>query len=592
MTTERSRLAAWWHRIHRRDVADRNGLLAIDWDGETATVVETGVTGDRVELRHGVRAICPGEIWNAGPEQIGAWLLEQIQAASMTARAACVGLARDVATLKTVDLPAATDDELFELVQFQAAARSARPLDSLAVDFVALPPRTGIAGRTVLLASIATEVVSRQRAIATAAGLELRGIHLRPFAAGALVADVAAKPDLARESCVVVTRTSTQAEVTLVVRRHVVASHPIALATGESLAAGLSRLLASAPDWTADPITDVVLLGTPGEFESWRSDLTERAGCKVCVRDPIESFAQGNTLSLPTDRAWLAGAVGLIAMRLAASIPTIDFDSPRRAAVRRHPRALRFAASAALVLLTAAGFWIARALEIRDLDRRIADLKTMVAQNAVLSEKGQPLVDAAKRIDEWSASRREWLDEVAAFTEKLPPRDQLYLTELRLDNDETTGRARLKASGYARESDHVMTLNQQLLTDGDRYELQPHGITAGQRDPDFPARFEVEAALRQPSPPINPPKPPARPPESEAPSEPKTWPTTPTTRRTAPKSKPAAATPAKPVAAGETASPAPAAPPTVSSSDAAAKSTPKPNAAGVNSIDGLPAAKK
>jgi len=82
----------------------------------------------------------------------------------------------------------------------------------------------------------------------------------------------------------------------------------------------------------------------------------------------------------------------------------------------------------------------------------------------------------------------------------VPTQYAAFLNRLSCDVANGTNRPTIRAAGFAREANDVLKWQDRLLTNGDRYDLQPHSIEPQSRDPDYPARFEIEAIVKTPAP--------------------------------------------------------------------------------------------
>jgi Tfp pilus assembly PilM family ATPase len=486
-------------------------VLALEWDQRQLVLVEARVAADHVELTRCLSWTWPDDVdAAAAPERAGEWLKQQLDSAGVRTTRLLATLPRHVVTLKHLELPPATDEELPALVRFQSSARSARGVEELCIDFVpyAAPPGTN---RAVVAATVPLATVALYGRLASAAGLDLQSLGLRALAAGELIrrrpaAAPAAPADQTSPASssdleLAITRGAGQFELSLFRQGQIFYSHAAPSTSTDTktqfheLAAAIHRLLASLKTAADRPVRQAWLLGTAGRLEVQRAALAGELGGDVDILDPFDLVRVPPDLELPESRSKFAGPIGALLSWSGGARPTIDFLAPRRAIVRRDLRRWRIVAAGVAALAAAGAFAWYRDAEIRALDARVEGLRQIEAKMQELVKKGQPLAESAKRVHDWTTGDAAWLDEFLAFTGHMPDADRAYLASLRFEFDEAGRRATLKAAGYAREHDDVLQLSRRLLDAREHYELQPHGIVTGQKDREYPSRFEIEATL-------------------------------------------------------------------------------------------------
>src|SRR5262245_49117987 len=179
-------------------------LLAVKLDERGAVTVAAQATQDGLRITHVLHLAWPKGLspW-ADPGAAGALLREQFDQAGIAGCAAVGVLPREAATLRCLDLPLASDDELVEIVPFQAEGRAPLPLDELSLDYFPLSLKAGDTGRRVLLATARRSVVSAHCQVLRAAGCP----------AGSLLLDSTALMEILRRSAAWPTESSALAVV-------------------------------------------------------------------------------------------------------------------------------------------------------------------------------------------------------------------------------------------------------------------------------------------------------------------------------------------------------------------------------------------
>lgn len=164
-------------------------FLALDWEHGQVCGLDAEVTNSGVRVRKAFTLKWPEgkSPWEDAPAA-GGWLNEQFKSLGLIAKSVLVTVPREDAVVRMLEVPNVSDAELPNVVRFQAAAKSTRPLDSLLLDFLPLPRREGVAGREVLVATIGREVLDPLKLVLLRTGCELAGVSLTATAMAELIA--------------------------------------------------------------------------------------------------------------------------------------------------------------------------------------------------------------------------------------------------------------------------------------------------------------------------------------------------------------------------------------------------------------------
>ena len=210
------------------------------------------------------------------------------------------------------------------------------------------------------------------------------------------------------------------------------------------------------------------------------------------------------------DTSRFAGVIGALLAQQKAVAPTIDFLAPRKSVVPQNPKRRRLvilAAGGVLAIVVGAASY---AMQISDLNRKLALARTEDSLLTTTVKRGEGVLKSATLIQEWLDGQPQWLDEWDDLRSRMPGTDRLYLTSLRLDPQSGTaqgpgpgqtrgqGRGRIKIEGFARKQADVMELNQKLVGERVKYEVLPHGTRQAKNDEHYPWKFEVELLLKRP----------------------------------------------------------------------------------------------
>lgn len=476
--------------------------LALEFDAGWMTAVEATVSQRSVSVKNYHRTRLPQDAAIPDdPAKAAKWLQQELERAGIKAKRVLLSLPRSAVTLKYFEFADAPEHELPEIVRLQTEAQSSLPPDELCVDYLTLPTREGLAGVDVLTATIPNTLVSNYQELLHHAGRDVVSVGLRPLAVAELVHSQQKKTELNDGANLILDRTDSEVSISLSWKQHVIASHDTRINASDTdkdvaLIVGASRrmLAAMKSRLPATGIDKIWLVGQDDEFDSLRSKLAAEFDCDAEIVKPTELTTIVKRDCRFEEMSHDAGPVGMLVQQSSPDFAAnaFNFVAPRKAIATPDRRLARSIAVAALTLILVLTGWVYLDGENKRLDHQIRKLTEMEEEQFLVLQKGEAFLESQRLIDLWSASRFVWTDELLAFGKQMPPSDRIYLTSLQLDGQDGSGRGRLKATGYARDREDVMSLNSRLLNGMDRYELQPHGIRPSHRDPHYPSRFEVE----------------------------------------------------------------------------------------------------
>jgi len=465
------------------------------------------------------------------PKAAGEWLRSQWSGAGLTAKSVVVVMPREEVVLRHLELPAAPDEELADLVRFQAAARSAIPIDQASLDFIPLPAVPSRPGRDVLAATVSNTVIESFRATLKAADRDLVGVT---FSSPALAewtlrhsrrreAEVG-RAELSRSGAQALmaslTRRGTDpghAELTLVVdgphveivvvaERQLIFGHAARIAATAAeevlvaIQAEVSRTMVAAQRLRPDLRLHHgwLVAGTAPLAKS----LQEQMGCPVELIETIRQIELGECPTAlrksPGDAALLAGA---ILARATGAAPNVDFLHPRKPPPKRDPRKQKIAVAAAAAMLTLFVLTGGILMRLRSLDLQIAELNTKAIDYDRVIRGGQRDLAAATIIGDWEARNIPQSQQLLELEQALPGGLQRpYFSNYKFNTAGMAARgealANITMTGAAKTREDVELFQQQLF-DLNRYQVKPSGIL-NSRDDDYPSGFKLDVAVVTP----------------------------------------------------------------------------------------------
>lgn len=474
--------------------------LVVECGAESLSGIEVRASRGAVELIRTVHldAPEPSKNWDHDPAH-AAGLLHKLRANSGISTSKVVLLIpREAIVTRQLDLPDVPDDELPELVRFQAAVRSATPVETLSLDFVTLPPGLHPRRRVLAFTHDRMRIIEWQRALQIE-GMELAGVLVSPIALAEFADRTRTVAD--DRTRLLVSQRGNRVELSLVDSRTVVFSHGTRLFEGtgsthvQPLQAELMRSVVSLGQLHPGVEIGQVTYVPEGEPDEAVLGLLEQR-----FPDQVTTLRGTRMLS---EAAHLAGnpSAALVGAALSFGTPHVqrlDLVNPRRPAPK--PDTLRQkliygGTAASLVLIFSLAMWW-RAVWARDAE--IETLTDKVATLATNLEKGKPQLAEAKAVDKWLTSVAPPIQSLVAFQQTLPGTDRLYFSDLKLEPDPKAGRPRITGTAHARTRDDKESFEQGLRDRG--YDVQPRVAADSRKDPDYPVAFTLDIGMPAPPP--------------------------------------------------------------------------------------------
>ena len=477
-------------------------VLAIDWNTHRVCGVQADVAAGSLRIQSSFSFDVPEMLDDPG--ELGAWLKGELQKSRISAKSVFLTVPREDVVVRHLELPPVDDNELPELVRFQAASRSTIPLDQLALDFLPMTGGEGSQGREVMMASINRQKIRDTRAAIAAAGLDLSSVGVSSIAATHLVSETSEeKSALQGELSLIIARHGDRIELSILGQGNLYLSHSTqvdsnnAAQSQSAILADISRSMIALQKRLPDArIARAWILGSPGEDSELAAAIHERFRCTLNRVDPFN--AQGMTVSTePGDdsHAAYAGPIGMLLGRRYESARTLDFLNPRKATVKRDYKQIKMLTSIAAGFLVIVGFYVWRSMEVSSLAAATEEaLDETASQKELLKELG-PQVEIAKTVDGWADQNVNWLDESVWVADVMQGTDRQFLTQVRLKGGNTTKKGTVTLTGYAKERADAHTLNGELLK-RDNVDVQSKENSSSSGGGNYEFQFKLEVTLK------------------------------------------------------------------------------------------------
>lgn len=441
-------------------------LLAIEWNGSEARVAVASAHAGGMVVEKAFTVDVASTAGEAGAED--AALGQALSAAMASQRIgrldALVAVGRSSVELRQMTLPPVPDEELPDLVRFQALREFGSLEEDWPLDYLPLDSDPAQA-RNVLAAAVNPRLVGEIRQACEAAGLKLSRLVLRPASAASLLLrrpadshiDVRLLVDLLPE----------EADLTVLIGSKVVFLRCARLSadpfeSSQTLVSEIRLTMAAAQNQLAGKrVEQIVLFGGGEAYSALARRIGEQLAMPTELLDPFEGLRLEGDLrkKTPEPRGRFAAVLGMLANELADEPQAFDFLHPRQRPEppnRRNTYMLSGVAAGLLVLLVFLAGWYQRS-------EGLAAVLRLQAESKSLDKKvgeADKLQKQAGEIDKWLADEIVWLDELRWLSEKFPSAEDAMLTQMKMSV--STEKGEIVLDGLARNVDAVKKLDSDL----------------------------------------------------------------------------------------------------------------------------------
>jgi hypothetical protein len=473
-------LSRSWQRLTGQSQRDNlpTSFLMIDWTGVLLVVTE---------IRQSHQQLTAGRTFKnqfdlndpAGVDAASAWLGQLVTQHALPAQTAIVAAPRRFVAFKLLTLPSLADDRLADAVALQSEALFPLAAPELVVDYIAQPPMTADGRRSILVAAMPRQQVTRIQSCLAGAKLQCLGILVSDLGLAYVDADDAANQGT--QAVIALNQSKIEYVITsqgVPVLCYAAKSPPV-----ESLAADivstLRRLMASIPSWAMNGSLDrVQLVGVhPPHLPS---ELHRTIGSKVTARQPLTH-----------DDALKAAA--LVA---AYNHPEcrIDFLNNRRPLDHHRLRIwqrAKWAAVAAAVLMV---MYAMSTLYAGRLESRIVQLQAQEQKLQTRVEARRAVWESVAAVSRWQESQIDYSQTLMAYIASLPKTQDIVLTRLEVSQD-VDGLQTIDVDGLARETTCVNELVNKLIESPEYHQTQLRRLELKTGDNRYNADFALSVSI-------------------------------------------------------------------------------------------------
>ena len=417
--------------------------IALDYDDSQLRIVVANCSGSRIQVTDA--KVIPVAENDSVSEKLRAY----INSENLQKTEALVAIGRGKAELRELQLPRVPDEELPDMVRFQAIRSFASASERAIVDF--LVTRRTDDNFTLIAAAVAPNDLELVKELCATSELATKRVALRPLTAASMYLRGNRPPPI----CVMIDLLTDDAEIVVARDGKVIFVRTVRLPSEDrhrsgAIASEIHRTMiacgeASTPD-------RIVVWGTEAVHKGDIAAIKNTIDCgDVQAVNPFDLVSlQVDPGSLPEHVGRLAPLVGLLASDENDPGSLIDFLNPRERPEEKPDRArqmLMIGGPIAAVLLI--GFFMYQRLSSWDQKIALAtdEVNMLLPQSEIASES----VARTEKIDQFLDGDVNWLDEIKRLSEKLPASDKLILRGLSGTSDIRTGGGTLRVVGAVTE---------------------------------------------------------------------------------------------------------------------------------------------
>lgn len=478
--------------------------LAIEWDSSEARLAVAATRGRQwfIEDAFSVALRPRGAAGESGEVDIGTRIAAALGVRRISRVETLVAVGRASIELRQLSLPPAPDEELPELVRFQAMREFNELEDDWLLDFVPLDEGAADAPRTVLAAAIDSDLVAQIEQTCQRAGLKPSRLVLRAGAAASLYGRRAAAPG---RLTLLVDLLGDEVDLTVMIDRRVVflrttrlAEDPLEQAQSASVLVGEMRrtMVAAQNQLGGRRVEAIALCGAGPRHVALAAALAEALAVPVETFDPFEGFELGSELrrGLPDNPGRFAPLVGMLADEAEGTGHAMDFLHPRRKPPppSRRNRIVAGAAAATLVVL---GVLLWTHLQRQWLSDEVESLRRELPKWEQAAARAVKARDTAGLVGNWTATDVVWLDELARLSERFPAAREAMLRELSFGPGPKGGQIELE--GLARTAESIAVVESALADETHR--VLGKGSSEDRTNPNYAWQFATTVLVDQPA---------------------------------------------------------------------------------------------
>jgi Tfp pilus assembly PilM family ATPase len=406
-------------------------FVALEFEDDQVYVAAAKTAGKRAEITHLFSVSLSGS-----DEEAAQALKSQLSKHGASRADAIVVVGRSDVEMREIVVPPAPTRELPDMVRFIARNEFATMNDNWAFDFVPLSDDES-SSRKVIAAGISPERKTQVTSIAESAGLKIKHLVLRPYAAVDLVRERLSDGDCR----LLIDQNGDKSDLTIVDGTRLLATRSVRVPASyegeqriDAIITEAKRTLASSRKILGDRTIDKITIFGHNETGESLKEKFEALGKDVALINPLHVNSVSNRIQEPQNPERYAALIGAIQNQQSNHPHLIDFVNPRKPIIEKRDMSKLYLyggiALAAFLLASIFGWYTLRqdSADNAKLQAKLDELRTQNAGN-----ENRPGVDKifaeVGKIDKWVASDVNWLEEIYQYSDKaLTPDDTIIDT--------------------------------------------------------------------------------------------------------------------------------------------------------------------
>lgn len=411
-------------------------ILALEWDDREIRAVLASPQGSDLYVEQ-IQRIPVNRSGDSGPtaRDFTTALSTAVSDYGWRKLRTLVAVGRSSCELKELSLPPVPDDELPDLVRFQAMREFNNLSENSPFDYI-LVPGDPEQPRTVLAAALAPATHKAIGEIVSGAGLQLDQIVLRPCAAATLVNDRLPETFQVR---LFVDVLATEIDLTVLagttpelMRTARLGGEHSGSDAQRTILNEIRRTLAAASNSLHGRRIDKIVLCGDGPYQTQLAEMLERElKLSIVLFDPLDKMSLSARLkdNLPAEHSHFAPHLGLLLGATGNRAPLLDFEHPhRKPEVPDQKRTYSLAGALAVVVMLALGYWVMSGLW--SIDEQIVSTNQQIQTLSNQKKAQEDIHKQNLQIEGWLASDLPIVHELRAIAEKLPEAKQVVLRKV------------------------------------------------------------------------------------------------------------------------------------------------------------------
>lgn len=475
--------------------------LAIEWNDEELQAVAALRHRNRLTIEQAFAVSLSeqvsgessvGKDKKAELENVGRRLAAALAARGIRHPVTFVALSRSLVELRQMQTPPVGDDELPDLVRFQALREFTHVTEDWTIDFLTLDDDPS-QPRSVLVAALAPQLLQQIQQTCQVAQLRPEKVLLRPCAAASLARRCV--PPQADEIRLLIDLLVDDVDLSVVVGEKLVFMRTARLSgdalldadAATNLVAEVRRTMVAAQNQLGGGRANhIVLCGDTPPHQALAHLLQERLDIPVTCFNPFQHFELGKELgdNLPDHPGQYAPLLGVLADEAEKIAPALDFLHPHRRPEppsARNRYALAVLAGCLMVLLGITYGWF----QLQDYDDQISRLKSRQAAIERQLKEAVEVRRLADSVEAWTQSNINWLEELKRLNQKIPPPQEMMLGKLTMMAGARGGEITME--GFAASPQSVEKMEHAL--DDPQHRVIPKGKAEDDSQKPYKLRF-------------------------------------------------------------------------------------------------------